>query len=482
MRHSSLPVLILACAPLFAGAVACKAGDAKTVENSVNSALSATGLAPQAPATGAASASASAPTTAASEDDEPSMDVGDDAIVAKKFLRGPAAGGEGWKLDLAQLQPAGDEYVTALAAPSEGTAHLTVDATLQKTAEKLLAEYEIPEASIVLVRPRDGKILVYASRIATGRTKRDLNVEASAPSASLFKIITGTALVDHAGLGPETPQCWSGGMHRIQERDLQADPKRDTLCTTLAGAMGHSTNTVFARLASQKLTPTSLGETARAYRYGSALPFDVPVEPSALQIPEETLGFARTAAGFWNTTLSPLHAAWIASVVANGGEGVRPYVVASLESGGKTMYTAPESRPLGRIISARTAEQVTRMMENTVAEGTSRKAFHDPRGKSFFPQLPIAGKTGTLTDEKAGRFYTWFSGFAPSRPVANVEPVAIAVLAVNGANWKVKANTVAREVLRAYFAGQDVPGVTAPTAGKAKATKNVAAATTKKKH
>jgi cell division protein FtsI/penicillin-binding protein 2 len=146
------------------------------------------------------------------------------------------------------------------------------------------------------------------------------------------------------------------------------------------------------------------------------------------------------------------------------------------------MYTAPESRPLGRIISARTAEQVTRMMENTVAEGTSRKAFHDPRGKSFFPQLPIAGKTGTLTDEKAGRFYTWFSGFAPSRPIANVEPVAIAVLAVNGANWKVKANTVAREVLRAYFAGQDVPGVTAPTAGKAKATKNVAAATTKKKH
>jgi cell division protein FtsI/penicillin-binding protein 2 len=74
----------------------------------------------------------------------------------------------------------------------------------------------------------------------------------------------------------------------------------------------------------------------------------------------------------------------------------------------------------------------------------------------------VAGKTGTLTDDHAQRYYTWFTGFAPSHPVPGVRPIAIAVLVVNGPAWRVKANTVAREVLQAYFAEQKVPGVSRP--------------------
>jgi peptidoglycan glycosyltransferase len=75
----------------------------------------------------------------------------------------------------------------------------------------------------------------------------------------------------------------------------------------------------------------------------------------------------------------------------------------------------------------------------------------------------IAGKTGTLTDSEAQRYCTWFTGYAPSRPQAGVRQEAVAVLVVNGPSWQVKANVIARDVLRAYFVGRETTGVTGPS-------------------
>ena len=84
---------------------------------------------------------------------------------------------------------------------------------------------------------------------------------------------------------------------------------------TLAEAMGRSINTVFARLALKSLTPAQLGATGSALGFGDAPAFDVPVAPSTLHLPDDRLGFARTAAGFWNTTMSPLGGAMLASAI-----------------------------------------------------------------------------------------------------------------------------------------------------------------------
>lgn len=237
--------------------------------------------------------------------------------------------------------------------------------------------------------------------------------------------------------------------------------------------MGRSINTVFARLALRSLKPAQLEGTAKSLGFGSVLPFDVPVQASAEHFPEDNLGFARTAAGFWNTTLSPLHAAWLSATVARGGEPVRPVLVNEVATeSGKVEWTAKTGLAQKRAIKQSTAEAVATMMESTVSDGTSYRAFHDPKGAAFLPNIGVAGKTGTLTDPTNQRFYTWFTGFAPSHPVvvadgdapANAPPrqVAIGVLVVNNPTWTIKANLLAREVLRAYFAEQKVPNVTAP--------------------
>jgi len=363
-------------------------------------------------------------------------------------------------LDLAHIG-LGDDGATAPLS-RDRTARLTVDPVLQAAARSAMAARHIPEASVVLLDPQTGEILVYASHIESGPL-RDLLVEARAPAASVFKIITASALVDDAGLGPDTRQCYSGGEERILASDLVDNPARDRWCVTLAGAMGRSVNAVFARLASKQLDATLLERAAGNFGYGQSVPFDVPVEASTIHVPADALGFARTAAGFWNTTLSPMHAAWISAAVERGGESVRPFIVREIASKEGVVVPVPNLSAAQRhVVSVTTAEALTTMMEHTVSEGTSFRAFHDARRAPFLPGMTVAGKTGTLTDDHAQRFYTWFTGFAPSHPVPGIRPVVVAALVVNGPSWRVKGNVLAREMLQAYFAEQKVPGVARP--------------------
>jgi cell division protein FtsI/penicillin-binding protein 2 len=351
-----------------------------------------------------------------------------------------------------------------LIAPADGgTARLTIDGELQNTTLALMANHHLPEAAVVLMDIASGRLLVYASHVEAGPA-RDLCVEATAPSASVFKIVTAAALVEDAHLGPDTTQCYSGGEQRIGPIDLVDDARRDRWCTTLAGALGRSINAVFARLAKEHLAPPDLEAMARRFGYGQPVAFDVAVQPSALHVPSDPLEFARTAAGFWNTTLSPLEAAEISAIVARGGESVRPSVVERVvSSAGIDLWSAPEVPAQRRAVARDTAEELATMMQHTVSEGTSWRAFHDARGAPFLPGIAVAGKTGTLTDAQAQRYYTWFTGFAPLQAQSGTAQVAIGVLVVNGPTWQVKANVLAREVLRAYFASRGAAGVTRPS-------------------
>jgi len=351
---------------------------------------------------------------------------------------------------------------SALFAPTDlGRARLTLDVDLQRTTAALMRLRHLPEAAVVLMDVSTGRLLVYASHVDRGQA-RDLCAEATAPSASLFKIVTASALVEDARLGPDTKECYSGGEQRIGASDLIPDAARDRWCTTLAGALGRSINTVFARLATEHLAPSQLEAMARRLGYGRELSFDVPVQTSAVHMPSSPLEFARTAAGFWNTTLSPLAAAEMSAIVARGGETVRPSIVESIASdSGATIWSAPDPPAPRRAIARETAEQVAAMMAHTINEGTSYRAFHDAHGTPFFPGLTIAGKTGTLTSPDTRRFYTWFTGFAPMAPQSGAK-VAVAALVINGPAWQVKANVLARDVLRAYFASRGATGVTRP--------------------
>jgi len=337
-------------------------------------------------------------------------------------------------------------------------AQLTLDPVLQRAAHAQMQKFRIPESGLVMIEVKTGRILSYASYV-NANEKFDVNTRAEAPAASVFKLITSAALIERAGLNGDTEQCYHGGKSRISPDELQDNPIRDKWCATIGMALGRSLNVVFARLAQKHLTPEDITSTAGAFGFGAPLPFAVANEAPQVNIPEDPLEFARTAAGFWNTTLSPLAAAELAQTVANGGAALEPRIVDSVYKGQELIWKDErEPRVLRRAVKPETAAELTRMMRQTVENGSAFKSFHDASGTSFLPGIQVAGKTGTLTRYKDNRFYSWFVGFAP----ADKPEVAIAALVVNNPSWQIKGATLAREVLRAYFAEHGAKGVTPP--------------------
>src|SRR5690606_30755385 len=120
-----------------------------------------------------------------------------------------------------------------------------------------------------------------------------------------------------------------------------------------------------------------LTSIAKRLGWGRTIPFDVPVQPSGLELPaEDDVELARAAAGFFHTTLSPFQGANLATTIANGGEMKRLSIVARVRDGEDVIYEGPkEPEVLGRVVEERTARAVTAMMENTVSGGTSYKSF-----------------------------------------------------------------------------------------------------------
>jgi cell division protein FtsI/penicillin-binding protein 2 len=336
----------------------------------------------------------------------------------------------------------GAAEVTARAPKTQGP--LTVDAELQRSAERLLRGSKPVEGAIVAIDPRSGRILTFAA--LGGASSFDVLARARLPAASLFKVVTTTALFENTELSPQDEVCINGGMHGIERRHLEPARGPGTECGRFAWALGNSKNAVFAQLATRLLTRSDLIETAERLGFNAKLSLDgeEQAELGKLSVPYNDLAFARTAAGFQGSSLSPLGAAYLMTLIARSGSPI----ALRLHEPAPTSSADEESEAPASVISARTAQRLTRMLEVTVETGTSRGAFTAPDGKRYLPGIRVAGKTGTLRPGQGEDTMTsWFVGFAPSRNPT----VVVSVMLVNGATYRRKANELARDLLRTYF-------------------------------
>ena len=320
----------------------------------------------------------------------------------------------------------------------------TLDAGLTRAAERLLRQAKPVEGAIVALDPRTGRVLAFDA-LANGAAGFEVLTQARLPAASLFKVVTTTALFESTPLSPQDSVCISGGMHGIERRHLEPARGPGSQCGPFAWALGHSKNAVFAQLATRLLTRDNLLKTAERLGFNAKLPLDdgeQEAELGKLNVPYNDLEFARAAAGFQGSSLSPLGAAYLMTLIARGGAPI------GLRLHEATDTTGDPSAAPAAPFSPRTAQRLTRMLEVTVETGTSRAAFTAPDGKRYLPGIRVAGKTGTLRPEQGEDTMTsWFVGFAPSR---NPE-IVVSVMLVNGRTYRRKANELARDLLRTYF-------------------------------
>lgn len=344
-----------------------------------------------------------------------------------------------WSGDVALARRVDGEQVT-----------LTLQPGLQRTTKQLLRNARPVAGAAALIDATSGAVLALAE--IGSSSGGSLLFDPVAPAASVFKIVTTAALYERTTVSPTQSVCIDGGLRRIERKHLEPARGKGAVCSPLSQALGHSRNAVFAQLATQKLMRTDLLEVAEAIGFNQPLPFDAPARLGKLEVPYNDLAFARTAAGFQNSHLSVLGAAQIMYTITRGGQVLPLHLTAPSE---------PAEEPPGSLrtaFSARTAQQLTRMLEVTVRSGTSAEAFQDERGRSYLGRVQVAGKTGTLKPTATSPTSSWFVGFAPSRS----PEIIVSVLLQNPDEWHRKANQVARDLLRAYFHQKGTPGVTAP--------------------
>jgi penicillin-binding protein A len=344
---------------------------------------------------------------------------------------------------------------TAPVTPRQGKTRgpTTLDPSLQRTADRLLRSAKPVEGAIVIIDPKTGNVLAFHA-LTAGGSSFDVLTQARLPAASLFKVITTTALFESTSITPQDQVCINGGVHGIERRHLEAAHGPGTECGRFGWALGHSKNAVFAQLATRLLTREALLKTAEHLGFNGKLPLDdgeEQAELGKLSVPYNDLDFARAAAGFQGSSLSPLGAAYLMTLIARGGVpvGLRLHQPANTPGApdDESESSLPPVLP-APLFSARTAQRLTRMLEVTVETGTSRAAFTAPDGKRYLPSIRVAGKTGTLRPEQGEDTMTsWFVGFAPSR---NPE-IVVSVMLVNGHTYRRKANELARDLLRTYF-------------------------------
>lgn len=323
---------------------------------------------------------------------------------------------------------------------------LTLDHDLQTHIQALFRKYDVPAGGLVAIEPKTGRVLAYVGYEAGKGDSFDVVTDPAPPAASVFKIITASALLD-AGVKSSTSVCYGGGMRGLAPADLVDSPKRDRWCATLADALGYSINAIFAKLADRHLDAARMTQYVSAFGFGQRLPFDLPTTPSPADVPDSRLERARMAAGFWHSQLSPLHGALLASTIANDGSMPHAAIVDRIESpSGQTLYQH-SSRTFRQVLPRQTARQAGEMMMRTVTHGTAKKAFWDSKGRPFLPGIAVAGKTGTLSRSNPYRKYNWWVGYAP----VDDPKIAIASLVVNDPKWRIKASYVAREALREYL-------------------------------
>jgi peptidoglycan glycosyltransferase len=214
----------------------------------------------------------------------------------------------------------------------------------------------------------------------------------------------------------------------------------------LTTALTNSVNTVWAEVG-VKVGRKTMTEYMRRYGFFTDPPADYPGDqmvPSGVHSGRRTnltpnnrrVDVGRVAIGQGGLEVTPLQMASVAQTIANGGVRMEPRLGRRvIDPDGRTVDDI-EPAQAERVMSEKTASELTAMMKQVVKEGTGTAAALEG--------VEVAGKTGTAELDIARRInQPWFIGFT-SRVA-----VAVTVERVQGGTGGVVAAPIAKKVLEA---------------------------------
>ncbi|PJI94343.1 peptidoglycan D,D-transpeptidase FtsI family protein [Luteimicrobium subarcticum] len=229
---------------------------------------------------------------------------------------------------------------------------------------------------------------------------------------STGKVITMANLLEH-GVAKPTSKYTVGYTYAADNGEVFHDShEHGTEKLTLAGILAESSNSGTVQ-AGSALSSQAQYDMMRKFGLGQATGLGLPGESSGLvREPAAMDGRSRYAVLFGQAlTVNAVQVADVFSTVANGGVRPPAHLVQGT-TGPDGVYHAQDPGRSTRVVSQKTASQLTRMLESVVdgEDGTGAKAA--------VPGYRVAGKTGTA--EAAGAngslssIVASFVGFAPA--------------------------------------------------------------------
>ena len=332
--------------------------------------------------------------------------------------------------------------------PDGGTIVYAIDQELQERVEKVMRTSRVPYGVFVAIEPKSGRILAMVAHSAIDPAWEHNSFYNLYPMASLFKIVTAAAALEQKKVLPDTVFAFRGKNTSENPRYWYVKPGQHNQQMPLDVALGKSVNPVFGRLASDVVGRDGIVSYAERFGFNQILMPGTSLKASCAVTPQTDTELKLMGAGLCHEVkISPLHVATMMAAIANDGVMMLPALTQEIRNGkGETVFT-PQSRSLRTMVLPATAGQLSRMLATTVNSGTSRKVFHDRRGRARLASLNIAAKTGSINGKEPAGHYSWFAAYAP----ADDPQIALAALVINQDKWKIKASYLGEQALEAFF-------------------------------
>ena len=316
---------------------------------------------------------------------------------------------------------------------------LTIDINIQKSVERELdnvVNMMNPDMSLaVVMNPKTGEVLAMSSRptfdpnnyknYSSEVLSRNLPIWASYEPGSTQKIITTAASIeekvidiynehffDSGGVTVDGARirCWKAGGHGDQ---------------TFLQVLQNSCNPGFV-LMGERLGKEKLFSYLDLFGFGQKTGIDLNGEGKGIIFPLSRVGnveLATTAFG-QGISVTPIQQITAISAVLNGGNLLKPYVLASVlePETGNVMYQNKKT-VVRKTISKETSKTMRYALETVVALGGGKAAYIDG--------YRIGGKTGTAQKVKDGAYLVnnyimSFVGIVPSN-----DPEAVLYIAID---------------------------------------------------
>jgi cell division protein FtsI (penicillin-binding protein 3) len=299
---------------------------------------------------------------------------------------------------------------------------LTIDRSLQYETEKALSEEIVKSSSkggtAVVMDPRTGEILAMANLTYDGADPgrppypsiNNTAVTNVYEPGSVNKVITIAAALEEGLVEPDTTLSVPDHM-RVADHVFSDHDPHPLKQWTVTDIMATSSN-IGTIMIGKQLGKTRLDTYLRKFGLGSKTGLGFPGEPRGLLLDPKkwsgtSIGTVPIGQGLAVTALQMLDAY---NTVANGGVLVTPKLVKATVDGDGKQVATPAS-PRRRVVSEKTAAQVTNMLTEVVKQGTGTEAAIDG--------YTVAGKTGTARKPykggyKQGAYLATFAGFVPA--------------------------------------------------------------------